>query len=880
MEPRTLGHYSILESLGSGGMGQVYLAEDTLLHRKVALKVLLDDAAADVERRERFKREARAIAALSHPNIVTIYSVEEDAGRLFLTMEYVDGKPLTEAIPRDGMALDKLLAIAIPLADAVAAAHQAGIIHRDLKPANIMLTAEGRVKVLDFGLAHLREEAVVQATTMTAQLTGEGRILGTAAYMSPEQAEGRAIDSRSDLFSLGIVLFEMATGQRPFTGDTNMSILSAILKDPPRPISSIRPDVPRELARIIKRALQKDPEQRYQTAKDLRNDLQLLKAESDSGELTVVPVAARARRRWPRWQLATVAAAGLVVAGAAVWWLAGARPVGQMTQAEWVPITDYADAATQPALSPDGRMLAFIRGDDTFVASGDVYLKLLPSGTPVQLTHDPLRKMDPRFSPDGTEIAYTAVDTKFNWYTYVVPVFGGRAPRLLLANASGLSWVGDHQYLFSEIKSGIHMAVVTSGEARADERDIYVPAMQTGMAHRSQLSPDGRHVLISEEMDINGILPCRVVPTDGHDRGVIVGPQKSKCFSAAWTPDGRWMILSLNAGSGTHLWRQGFPTGEPEQITFGPSEEAGVAVAPDGRSVITSAGADHATVWIHDRAGDHQIVSEGSPDLLQFSRDGERLFYVDIDRTKRSNTSGVTQGVLRAYDLQQRRVDTMLGGAPLSEYDMSPDGKLLAYTVFNGGTPHIWIAPLDGSQPPRQLVSGAAQYPALPLDGFVYFAKTDAAGELTPWRVGIDGSNPVRVGDAGRFINAVSPNGTWQTGLRFSTGTSQALTYLRRVADGRDIELACGLCFASWSDDHHFEIKMAGTNMGGKTYLFPVSPDQPLPDGIEGMKDLDAFAAEHGARVLPHPASIVPGSDTYAYLEYAAQRNLYRIPLR
>jgi len=286
----TLLHYRILRALGHGGMGEVYEAEDTKLGRRVALKLLPEALAADAERRERFVREARTVAALTHPNIVTLYAIEESGGRPFLAMELVEGPALADLIPRDGLPLGRFLTLAIPIADALSAAHARGIIHRDLKPSNIMVTADGRVKVLDFGLAKLMEEATPEAgltALPTRGLTGEGRILGTVAYMSPEQAEGKAIDARTDLFSLGVILYEMACGDRPFKGDTSLSILSSILKDTPRSVSEMRPALPRHLGRIIKRALSKDPEHRYQTAKDLRNDLQELQAEIDSGEIVV-----------------------------------------------------------------------------------------------------------------------------------------------------------------------------------------------------------------------------------------------------------------------------------------------------------------------------------------------------------------------------------------------------------------------------------------------------------------------------------------------------------------------------------------------------------------------------------------------------------------
>ena len=236
----TLQHYRIVGKLGEGGMGEVYAAEDTKLQRRVALKLLPPDMAADPERLQRFQREARAIAALNHPNVVTIYSVEETDGVQFLTMELVEGKTLGELIPEDGLPLEELLRLALPLVDAVAAAHEHGIIHRDLKPANVMLASDGRLKVLDFGLAKLKPEASTASVDDHApgrrdSLTSAHAIVGTAAYMSPEQAEGRPVDHRSDIFSLGVVLYEMASGRRPFGGDTVFSLISSIIKDTPRP---------------------------------------------------------------------------------------------------------------------------------------------------------------------------------------------------------------------------------------------------------------------------------------------------------------------------------------------------------------------------------------------------------------------------------------------------------------------------------------------------------------------------------------------------------------------------------------------------------------------------------------------------------------------
>ena len=281
---RTLNHYRILEPLGSGGMGQVWLAQDTKLHRKVALKVLPASVAASAERRSRFEREARAVAALNHPNIVTIYSVEEADGVHFITMELVQGKTLGAAIPASGMDLQSLLGAAIPLAEAVGAAHELGIVHRDIKPENVVLSDRGVLKVLDFGLAKLKDEAPQDVTSApTTLVTAEGRIVGTVAYMSPEQAEGKAIDARSDVFSLGVTLYQMATGRRPFAGETSLSTLTAILRDTPAPVTDSNPGLPPDLGQIISRCLEKSPDDRFNDARELSSELAMLRQESLSG---------------------------------------------------------------------------------------------------------------------------------------------------------------------------------------------------------------------------------------------------------------------------------------------------------------------------------------------------------------------------------------------------------------------------------------------------------------------------------------------------------------------------------------------------------------------------------------------------------------------
>ena len=337
---QTIGHYKILDKLGAGGMGEVYLAEDTDLGRNVALKVLPKAMAGSQERLERFRREAKTLASFNHPNIVTIHSVEQSDGVHFLTMEFIEGQTLADYIPKRGVSLEQFFRTAIPIADALSTAHEAGVIHRDLKPANVFVTQKGEVKVLDFGLAKLMPAADVSIATdaSTEPLTGEGRVLGTVPYMSPEQLQGESIDERSDIFSLGIILYQLATGNRPFEGSTSAEVASSILRDLPRPVDDLKHDMPRHLGRIVRLCLEKQPDQRLQSAKDLRNELSALRQELTTEETQARPTY-RPERRWQAragWVAAAVVGLVAVVMIAISQWAPEKRvtspPVGREAQ--------------------------------------------------------------------------------------------------------------------------------------------------------------------------------------------------------------------------------------------------------------------------------------------------------------------------------------------------------------------------------------------------------------------------------------------------------------------------------------------------------------------------------------------------------------------
>jgi Tol biopolymer transport system component len=667
-----IGPYRIENRIGEGGMGSVYRALDTRLNRPVALK-FLSTRLADASARRRFQREAQTASSLNHPHIVTVHDVGEFDNRQYLVTELIDGGTLKDWVHAGKHDWRDVFELLTGVADGLAAAHRAGILHRDIKPENILITSTGYAKLADFGLAKLYDAATGSDATRTVadNRTRPGVIVGTVAYMSPEQATGRPLDARSDIFSFGVVLYEALSGRRAFVGASDIDVMHAIVH---RPAASMPENVPPLAGTIVDKAIEKNPADRFQSMAEMVVDLR--RALRQSVASVAAPSARTRASRRRRMRAAAIGAVGLAATvgiGAmllgAVLWRSRARAPAEPTSREYVQLTHLTDSATSPALSPDGRMLTFIRGESTFFGPGQIYVKLLPDGEPVQLTNDAIDKMSPKFSPDGTRITYTTWSGA-GWDTWVVPVLGGQPPRPFLTNAEGLTWIdapaGQPRLLFSETTGrDVQMGIVTSTESRGQHRTIYMPR-ETAMAHRSRLSPDRKHVLVSGEMTYYSWLPCRLVPYDTPSESRRVGPQPSQCTDASWTPDGAWMYFSVNSGGGFHIWRQRFPNGAPEQVTSGVTEEEGVEFAPDGRSFVTSIGTRQSAVWVHDSRGDRQITSEGYGLLPTFSADGKKLYYM----TKASAVGVYISGALWVADLEHGRRERLVPDFLMQHYDI------------------------------------------------------------------------------------------------------------------------------------------------------------------------------------------------------------------
>ena len=468
---------------------------------------------------------------------------------------------------------------------------------------------------------------------------------------------------------------------------------------------------------------------------------------------------AKQKKRRPAGLIAGIAAAALLAAallGVYHWKLSA--PGLPPSSDKWDQLTFFNDNAVYPAVSSDGRMLAFLRGSDSFMGKGEVYVKLLPTGTAVALTHDGKGKLSPAFSPDNSSIAYGIYDP---WETWQVPVLGGDA-QLLLANASSLAWIENgRRLLFSETRNGMHMVLVTTDLSRGDSRDVYVPPGERGMVHHSYLSPDGKSVLIVQMDNSGNIVPCQVVPFDGKGGPVTVGPAGAACYSGAWSADGRWIYLSVDTGE-SHLWRQRYPGGRAQQITFGPTTQSGVVLSPEGRSLFTSVGTESDSIWLHDAAGDNAVLTEGDAYSPQASRDGATLYFT------------VRNAQQSSYDLWARDMATgslhKIASNVAEDARVSPDGRQLLYSAAaNGNHQGIWIAPVNHRSSPVLLTeNNRADAPLFLPDGSIVFRQNEGGANYM-MHMAQDGSAARRLSNAriqdfpgssdatGRWVLATAP---------------------------------------------------------------------------------------------------------------------------
>jgi len=547
-------------------------------------------------------------------------------------------------------------------------------------------------------------------------------------------------------------------------------------------------------------------------------------------------------------------------------------------EVRYTQLTDFTDSAVAPALSPDGRMVAFIRGSQAFLSADQIYVRMLPSGEARRVTDDNRAKYGLAFSPDGSEIAYTVLDLS-GFSTYEVSALGGE-PHLLLRNAGGLVWLDSQRLLFSEIPSGIHMGVVTATVTGAGRRAIYFPEHERGMAHYSYPSPD-RHWALVVEMSGDGWISCRLISLDGERAAKPVGPA-GPCSSAGWSPDGSWMYFTAAVQGKSHLWRQHFPEGKPEQLTFGPTEEDGVAVEPTG-SLITSVGVQESAIWIHDRGGERQLSSEGevvggsSPPA--FSPDGSVLYYLLLH----GEGSGAE---LWRTAVDSGRSEAVFPGISIIAYDLSPDDKQVVYaTPAPGGTTQLWLAPVDRSSPAVRLGGPGGTWPHFGPRGQILFEETEKKNNYLE-QMNPDGSNRSRVFPYPiSEFQGISPGRRWVMAAVPRTTERDFPAVLAIPLDGGSPRHMCTTyCVPKWSTDGKFlfiPVEDASRTSPGRSLAIPVGPEESLQDfPPEGIASFAQPSVAPGAQSVAR-ADLVPGKDPdhYAWINTTVHRNLYRISL-
>jgi Tol biopolymer transport system component len=511
------------------------------------------------------------------------------------------------------------------------------------------------------------------------------------------------------------------------------------------------------------------------------------------------------------------------------------------------------------------------------LSSGQIYVKLLPNGEPVQLTTTAGRVFAPVFTPDGSRIAYSLANAG-SWDTWTVPALGGQ-PTQLLPNATGLTWISDQLVLFSEIKTGLHMGIVTATEGRANSREIYIQPDEHAMAHYSYTSPDRRSVLVVEMTGAHAFTqPCRLVPFDGSSTGRQVGPQGT-CTSAAWSPNGKWMYFGATVDGSSHLWRQKFPDGKPEQITFGPLEEEGIAIAPDGRSLVTSVGTRRSAIWIHDKAGERAISSEGHALAPRLSRDGTRVFFLLVRDWWLSAAGWVAASAeLRSVNLASGKSDSVLTGVSATGYDISLDEKEVVFTTTDSeGGSHIWLAALDRRTPPSEIARSGDQV-SFGADGDIVFRSREEKTNVLA-RIKKDGGGRKRI-TAAPVIDkyGVSPDGKWAVVVSPESDKARYSTFAVPISGGARQKICIGACVAFWSSDGRFFYYFQRGSQ--KTLAVPVPAGKSLPDLPSSGITAAAEGPAPRATILEH-TSVSPGPDpsTYVFTRTDNQRNLFRIPL-
>jgi len=796
-EGTRLGRYQIRSLLGTGGMGEVYLAEDTVLRRPAAIKLLTADYTQSEERLHRFEREAYAASSLNHPNIVTIYEIASEGDLHFIATEFVDGQSLRQYQGVNQMELREVLDVAIQVASALTAAHEAGIVHRDIKPENIMRRRDGYLKVLDFGLAKLTDavattETDTEAPTQVMLRTEPGRVMGTVNYMSPEQARGRDVDARTDIFSLGVVLYEMVAGRRPFAGDTKSDVLAAVLMVEPEPLAKRFPEVPAELNRIVTKSLRKDREERYQTAKellvDLKNLRQELEFEAKMGQpIMRVPGIAQTTatsdgsakqpgtarqpdaahtiselfinevKVHPRRATVTLSIIALVLAGAAIGLYRLVKLAQRPETFQDMKLTKVTSAGNvvqgESAISPDGKYVAYVVEE---AGQQSLLVRQVATSSDVQIVPPATTEYNGlTFSPNGDYVYYFVVDNKRVSTLYRVAAFGGPS-RKLIENADGpvsfspdgsrLVFVRDKRLLMIANAEGPSaQTLATAGDGKTWEHPAWSPDGQTIACGVFQASDSKFHL-------------AGIAVKDGAER-----PISSALWlylgGMAWLPDGSGLLLAARDPESklTQIWFLSYPEGKERRVTNDLSKYLGLTLTADGKTLLSVQAERVSNIWMvpsGDASLARRLTTEAGKDEglegLSWTPDG-RIVYS-------ARPTGTWDLWIINQDGTNNRQLTFNARANFPS--VTPDGRYIVFASDRSGSANIWRMDLDGGNV-KQLTDSAdiAGYPNCSPDGQWVVYHIDDRKKMTIWKVPIDGGTPIQLTHEHSERPSFSPDG-------------------------------------------------------------------------------------------------------------------------